>query len=293
MTTANGRGGAAVGFHSGELAVQAQAGVGAQAGRLAGMVGRGQLRAGTADLLASARLIVLTARDNAGRLWTSPVFGDPGFLTADGPTRLQIDSWLPEADPLHRLPDHQLAGAIVIDFATRRRWRINGVLNTAAAGRLVIEVDQSYGNCPKYIHTSNSPAGAAGADREPIYTGEALRAEDRRLIQRADTFFLGTTHPQSGADASHRGGPPGFVLTAHDRLWFPDYAGNNLFNSLGNIAVDPSTALLFLDFDTGTALQLSGQAVLTWDDSAPADEVHTGRGVSFTPEQVVVTRTLD
>ena len=102
----------------------------------------------------------------------------------------------------------------------------------------MIEVAQSYGNCPKYIHTSNTLAGAAGTDRAPVFTGDALRAEDRRLIQHADTFFLGTTHPAFGADASHRGGSPGFVLAAHDRLWFPDYPGNNLFNSLGNIAVD-------------------------------------------------------
>jgi uncharacterized protein len=177
----------------------------------------------------------------------------------------------------------------VIDFATRHRWRINGVVSTGTSG-LVIEVDQSYGNCPKYIHTSNTPTGAAGADREPVFAGVALRAEDRRLIRRADTFFLGTTHPTSGADASHRGGPAGFVIAAHDRLWFPDYPGNNLFNSLGNIAVDPGAALLFLDFATGTMLQLSGQAALAWDDGDPADELHTGRGVSFTPERVVVTR---
>jgi predicted pyridoxine 5'-phosphate oxidase superfamily flavin-nucleotide-binding protein len=278
-----------VGFHSGELAVQELAGVSGQAGRLSNMVARGQLRSGTADFLSSARLAVVTARDSAGRLWSSPLFGDAGFLTAASATTLHIDSRLPKADPLHGMPDNQPAGAIVIDFATRRRWRINGVLTTSPSSGLVIEVDQSYGNCPKYIHTSNTPAGAAGADRQPVFTGDALRAEDRRLIQRADTFFLGTTHPASGADASHRGGSPGFVLAAHDRLWFPDYPGNNLFNSLGNIAVDPSTALVFIDFATGTTLQLAGRAELTWADQ-PVDDVYTGRGVSFTPERVVVTR---
>ncbi|WP_059021846.1 pyridoxamine 5'-phosphate oxidase family protein [Mycobacterium sp. M26] len=280
-----------MGFHSGELAVQSQAGVSGQAGRLSGMVARGQLRSGTAEFLSSARLAVVTARDGAGRLWTSPLFGDPGFLTAADSTTLHIDSRLPEADPLHAMPDQQPAGAIVIDFATRRRWRINGELSADPSGGLVIQVDQSYGNCPKYIHTDNTPAGAAGTNREAVFTGDALRAEDRRLIQRADTFFLGTTHPASGADASHRGGSPGFVLTAHDRLWFPDYPGNNLFNSLGNIAVDPSAALLFLDFDTGTTLQLSGRATLTWDDR-PADDGYTGRGVSFTPERVMVSRPI-
>ena len=285
----NGSGDAAVGFHSGELAVQTQAGVGAQAERLAPMLARGQLRGASTALLASAQLAVLTARDAEGRLWTSPLLGAPGFLAAVNPTTLHVDARIADADPLHDMPAGQPAGVIVIDFATRRRWRINGVVSPSPSG-LVIEVDQSYGNCPKYIHTSITPDGAAGADREPVYTGEAMRAEDRLLIQRADTFFLGTTHPVSGADASHRGGPAGFVIAAHDRLWFPDYPGNNLFNSLGNIAVDPSAALLFIDFDMGTTLQLSGRAALTWDDSATADDIITGRGVSFTPERVVVTR---
>lgn len=290
MTTPHGHGDAAVGFHSGELAVQAQAGVGGQAGRLAGMVGRGELRSGTAEFLSSARLAVVTARDSTGRLWTSPLFGDPGFITAAGSTTLLVDRRMPETDPLHGMPDHQPVGTVVIDFATRRRWRINGVVSESRSGGFAIEVDQSYGNCPKYIHTSNVWDSGIGSDRERVFTGDALRAEDRRLIQRADTFFLGTNHPLSGADASHRGGPPGFVLTAHDRLWFPDYPGNNLFNSLGNITADPSTALLFIDFTTGTTLQLSGQAALTWTDE-PAGDGYTGRGVSFTTERVVETRT--
>lgn len=283
---------AAVGFHSGELAVQEQAGVSSQAGRLSTMVGRGQLRAGTADFLGSARLAVLTARDPDGTLWSSPLFGEPGFLSATDSDTLHIDGRLPEADPLSNMPSGQLAGVIVIDFATRRRWRINGMVTTSPAGGIDLEVDQSYGNCPKYItkRTLGTQTGSLGLQRNPIFAGDILRAEDRRLVQRADTFFLGTTHPTSGSDTSHRGGPAGFVTAVHDRLWFPDYAGNNLFNSLGNIAVDPSTALLFIDFVTGTTLQLSGEAALTWDDGGPADEVHTGRGVTFTPRHVVVTR---
>lgn len=283
---------AAVGFHSGELAVQARAGVSSQAGRLSTMVGRGQLRAGTADFLGSAQLAVLTARDPGGTLWCSPLLGDPGFLSPTDSGTLHIDTRVPAADPLNDMPIGQLAGMIVIDFATRRRWRINGVVSASPSGGFDLEVDQSYGNCPKYItiRRLTTPAGSFGPQRDPVFAGDALRSQDRQLIQRADTFFLGTTHPMSGADASHRGGPPGFVTAVQNRLWFPDYAGNNLFNSLGNISVDPSAALLFIDFTTGTALRLSGEAALTWDDSAPADEVHTGCGVSFTPRRVVVTR---
>jgi predicted pyridoxine 5'-phosphate oxidase superfamily flavin-nucleotide-binding protein len=85
-----------------------------------------------------------------------------------------------------------------------------------------------------------------------------------RLIAEADTFFLGTIHPERGADASHRGGPPGFVHVVDDGLWWPDFPGNNMFNSLGNLAVDPTAALLFIDYATGATLHMSGAAATVW-----------------------------
>jgi hypothetical protein len=106
------------------------------------------------------------------------------------------------------------------------------------------------------------------------------------LIARADTFFLGTTHPERGTDASHRGGPPGFVRVERSSLWWPDYAGNNMFNSLGNLATDPTAALLFLDFSTGATLHLSGTARLEWTTpEEDGDDAGTGRRVRFTLEQ--------
>lgn len=86
---------AAVGFHSGELAVQTRAGVRSRAERLAPMAARGQLRTATADFVAAAQLAVLTARDAADRLWTSPLLGQPGFLRAATPTTLHIDNHFP------------------------------------------------------------------------------------------------------------------------------------------------------------------------------------------------------
>ena len=282
---------AAVGFHSGELAVQTRAGVRSRAERLASMTARGQVRAATADFVAAAQLAVLTARDAAGRLWTSPLLGHPGFLRAVTPTALHIEIPIPDADPLHGLPPGQPAGLIVIDFASRRRARINGVLAQADSGGLAIEVDQAYGNCPKFIRNRHLrlPASASGPDRTPVFAGELCRPEDGRLIERADTFFLGTTHPTSGNDASHRGGPAGFVHIENDRIWWPDYPGNNLFNSLGNLTVDPTSALLFIDFPTGTTLQLTGTATMIWNEEKSQDESHTGRQVTFTPQHVVVT----
>jgi ferredoxin-NADP reductase len=67
-------------------------------------------------------------------------------------------------------------------------------------------------------------------------------------------------------DASHRGGDPGFVrVESETRISFPDYAGNNHFNTIGNLVLDPRVGLLFVDFSTGGMLQLTGRAEITWE----------------------------
>jgi uncharacterized protein len=277
------------GFHSGELAVQRQAGVEAEAARLASMVGRGQLRAGTAAFLSEATVAAMAARDPSGRLWVAPLLGPPGYLEAASPTTLTIHAELPSADPLHGLPPGQAVGVIAMNFLARRRVRINGLLTSTDARVLTIGVDQAYGNCPQYIHQRRvNVAGAAEAGRTGLYSGNTLRPEDIRLVEAADTFFLGTTHATAGSDASHRGGPPGFVRVEAGHLWWPDYPGNNMFNSFGNLAADPTAALLFIDFRAGIVLQLSGTATVRWSDPA-GDEAQTGRRVEFVPERVIST----
>jgi len=280
---------AAVGFHGGELAVQRQAGVEAHAARLGSMVAPGQLRAGMAAFISEATFAAITARERTGRLWTSPLLGPPGFLDAASPTTLQINTPLPSADPLYGLSRGQPVGLIVINFATRRRVRINGWLSSTEAGRLTIDIDQAYGNCPQYIQQRRVHVdGPPNDGRTQLYSGNTLRPEDIRLLEAADTFFLGTTHAASGNDASHRGGPVGFVRVAPEHLWWPDYPGNNMFNSFGNLAADPTAALLFMDFRAGIALQLSGNATVCWGAQG-ADDARTGRRVQFVPERVIAT----
>jgi hypothetical protein len=273
--------GLATGFHAGELAVQRHAGVERQAARLSTMVERGELRAGVAAFLASASFAAITARDAAGRLWVSPLLGPPGFLVPTSPTRLLIGATPHAEDPLHGLPADQPVGLIVMDFAARRRLRINGTLSTAGAG-LAIDVVQAYGNCPQYIQPRQVRPGPAGTVPQLIRRGDALDPVDIEQVQSADTFFLGTSHAEYGSDASHRGGPPGFVRADASGLRWPDFPGNNMFNSLGNLAVDPAAALLFVDFLGGRTLQLSGAADVRWDDAGE-------RSVEFVVRDVVVT----
>lgn len=274
-------------FHSGELDVQRRAGVAGDAARLSGMLGPAHLDGGPAKFLAQRAFAALTGRDRGGSLWISPLFGRPGFLDGHG-TTLDVHAVPAESDPLRALPVGQEVGLLAVEFAIRRRLRVNGLLGEVGPDRLVIDVEQAFGNCPSYIQQRVIEPTATTTTTRPATESDELTEPQRALIREADTFFLGTAHPTRGADASHKGGSPGFVRIDGGQLWWPDYAGNNMFNSMGNIAVNPEAALLFVDFATGTTLHLSGRAELEWlAPGSSGDEGDTGRRVRFRPERIV------
>jgi uncharacterized protein len=296
------------GFHEGELAMQRRAGVTAEAARLAGMLAEPNLDGGGQRFLADRTFAVITGADGAGRLWTSPLIGQAGFLDGHGRT-LDVRSSPRAGDPLHGLAPGQPVGMLAIEFATRRRMRINGALVASVPGRMTVAVDQAFGNCPQYIQqrliTADGPVPSGRAPSGPAPSGPmlanqpsgdgqvdqldgtGLTPDQLRIVRGADTFFLGSNHPERGRDASHRGGPPGFVRADRSTLWWPDYPGNNMFSSLGNLAVDPAASLLFIDFVTGQAVHLSGTAAAEWaEPGTPGDDGWTGRRVRFTLKAV-------
>jgi hypothetical protein len=251
------------------------------------MLATPDLSGGLGRFLAERSFAVIAGRDANGRLWACALFDKPGFLSADE-HGLSVHARPLSEDPLARLPIGQPLALIAIDFSTRRRVRVNGTLRSATDG-LQIEVDQAFGNCPRYIQQReiHHPA-SAGTRVAGRYDWQQRPGEVTRSIQLADTFFLGTTHPTRGTDISHRGGPPGFVRVEGDALWWPDYPGNNMFTSLGNLAVDPDAALLFIDFATGATVQLSGSAQLELVTPGSAgDDGTTGRRVRFTPTDLI------
>src|ERR1700761_7611925 len=286
----------AAGFHPGEVAVQRQAGVTAEAARLTGMLAPADLRGGIGRVLAGPTFGALPAHDQDRRLWISPLAGPPGFLAPRSATILDIAAVPGPGDPLHGLGAGQPAALLVIEFAARRRVRVNGTLVAAGPRGLRVEAEQAYGNCPQYISPRLlQPVAAAGpgAAAPEVRRGTGLTNGDQSLIRAADTFLLGTTHPERGNDASHRGGAPGFARVEDGELRWPDYPGNNMFNSFGNLAVDPTAALLFANFGTGRTLHLSGTAAVDWTGPGIAgDDGGTGRRVRFTPQRVVSGRLL-
>ncbi len=281
------------GFHAGERAVQREAGVEQAAARLEEMLAPAELGAGVARFLGERTLLAITARDGDGRLWVSALSGRPGFAQVISPTTLTVAAYPRSDDPLRDLAAGEPVGLIAVDYARRRRFRLNGTLEVAGPDGLSIWVDEAYGNCPQFIPkrdlelAPDEDSASAGSTRAGLRTSNELSTEDRSLIAEADTFILGTSHPARGNDASHRGGPPGFVRVVDNALWWPDYVGNNMFNSLGNLRADPEAALLFSDFASGASLHLSGTAELrTTDIGAPGDDGRTGRRVVFTPTSI-------
>jgi predicted pyridoxine 5'-phosphate oxidase superfamily flavin-nucleotide-binding protein len=106
------------------------------------------------------------------------------------------------------------------------------------------------------------------ADRlEQVTVLEAIDEEDQAFIEGCDMFFLATADAAGWPDCSYKGGLPGFVrvLDAHT-LAFPDYDGNGMFRSLGNLLVNPHVGLLFVDFTQPNRLRVSGTAAVHLDD---------------------------
>jgi predicted pyridoxine 5'-phosphate oxidase superfamily flavin-nucleotide-binding protein len=155
---------------------------------------------------------------------------------------------------------------LAIDLGARQRVRVNGMAHLEADGTIVLATQQVYGNCPQYIHP-RAVDGTREADRLPGLMADGVDERHAGRLAAADTFFLATALPGVGADASHRGGPRGFLHVLDERrLVFPDYSGNNYFNSLGNITSYPRAGLLVPDFSSGDVLQLTGDARILWDD---------------------------
>lgn len=106
------------------------------------------------------------------------------------------------------------------------------------------------------------------ADRLQQVTGRStFTAEDREFITSRPMFFIATADAHGHPDCSYKGGLPGFVRVLDERrLAFPDYDGNGMYRSLGNVLVNPSVGLLFLDFEAPKRLRVNGEAQLSADD---------------------------
>jgi hypothetical protein len=278
-------------YHSGEIKVQVEAG----AVEAASNMGRQVLPVIAhlyVDFIQSQPFAVIGATDSQGMVWGSILSGKPGFMRVVDERTLRIDVMPEVQDPLSRNFSNGIeVGLLLIDFATRRRLRLNGRM-VVGEGGFSVQTRQVYSNCPRYIQSRLCESGD-NVPCSPRQTCEVstLNGELRDLIRRADTFFIASCHPEGGADVSHRGGFPGFVQVQDgETLIWPDYNGNSMFNTLGNIAENPHCGLLFLDFETGTTLQLSGAANIVWDRERAVHFPGAERLIEFRAKRIVETK---
>lgn len=106
------------------------------------------------------------------------------------------------------------------------------------------------------------------ADRlEQVIVRTAFTDEEREFIGRCAMFFIATADAGGHPDCSYKGGLPGFVRVVDERtLAIPDYDGNGMYRSWGNVRVNPRVGLLFLDFENPKRLRVNGIASIALDD---------------------------
>lgn len=105
------------------------------------------------------------------------------------------------------------------------------------------------------------------ADRLEEFVRTEFSDDDRSFIESVYLFFLATADAEGRPDCSFKGGPRGFVrVTAANELVFPDYDGNGMFKSLGNIDANPNVGILFIDLEKPRRLRVNGTASVNRED---------------------------
>ncbi|WP_243324162.1 pyridoxamine 5'-phosphate oxidase family protein [Geothrix sp. SG200] len=258
-------------FHEGELKVQARAGE-RHTAVLNGRMIQPRVMPQAIPFVARQPWAVLGGTDGQGRLWCSILMGREGLaeVSVDG-AEVGFDLTHAPVHPANPLLTGisvgQPLGALFIELVTWRRLRVNGRVAVSDPHQVRLTVEEAFPNCPKYIQR-RAPAAAQGAIQavSESRSGLVLGTSEQARITGADTLFLATMHPDRGVDTSHRGGQPGFVEVLDERtLRLPDYPGNGLFQSFGNLAVDARLGLVVPDFDCGDLLHLTGTGEVVWD----------------------------
>lgn len=281
-------------WHAGEIAMHEHAGVAQRLGEIGNRVIRDHLIDQHREFYPKLPFVVLGSVDDNGDAWATLRAAKPGFLQTPDEHTLSVALARDDADPADAgMNDGDAIGVLGIELSTRRRNRLNGTIHRNSAAAFDIAVEHSFGNCPKYItlrqfEFSRDPADtmSGAADRT-----DRLDARAQALIERADTLFVASYVDRDDGhrqiDVSHRGGKPGFVRVKDGVLTIPDFTGNQFFNTLGNLLINPRAGLVFADFTTGDLLQISGEGAVLLD--APDTVAFKGaeRLWQVTPRKIV------
>lgn len=266
-------------FHAGERRVQERIGVRERVEHMGRNIVRDHMPAEHREFFEKLPFLVVGSADATGALWASLLAAEPGFVRSPTPQSLLVRAEPFPGDPLaNNLLAEAPLGLLGIELTTRRRNRVNGRVVGTMDGAFELAVDQSFGNCKQYIQSRTGRIAPPAARTRPTAETAELSAPALALLAHTDTTFIATGSRNArrggaeGIDVSHRGGRPGFLRSELSDgatvLTLPDFYGNFMFNTFGNLEVNPRAGFLALDFDAGALLSLTGTARVIWEGQA-------------------------
>jgi len=265
-------------FHRGEQAIQSRFGVRDRMERFGSRVIRDHMPAQHQEFYSQLPFIFAGHADKDGWPWASILFNKQGFIQSPNPKTLDIQAMPVKGDPLaDSLKKDTNLGLLGIELTSRRRNRLAAHVTSHSDDGIRLEVDQAFGNCPQYIQTRDlEMLDPSTLPQTSVKDIQVFDEEAKALITLSDTFFVASyinsddnnenSSASEGADVSHRGGQPGFIRVDNEQtLTIPDYLGNNHFNTFGNFVENSKAGLLFIDFESGHILTLTGTVEIIWD----------------------------
>lgn len=267
-------------YHTGEREIQQRVGEVLIANRNGAVITNTIIK-GAINFIEKQPMAIVSSRNLLGEVWATVLIGNFGFTKVPHPNAVVFDKNMITSNPNDiffeniTLTDH--IGTLFIELDTRRRFRINGKCKLKES-KIEVTIDEAFPNCPKYIQRRMISLPEHFNISAPItMEGNELTLNEKNWISNADTFFVGSSSGSGKLDINHRGGKPGFIeILDNATLKIPDYQGNSLYNTLGNIVQNPNVGLVFTDFIKKQTLQLTGKAELFFDQNSEADLAKTG-----------------
>jgi uncharacterized protein len=266
-------------FHKGEIAVQQKVGEVIMASSV-GRIISAKIPKRVNLFIEEQPMIIVSSTDKFDNIWTSVLFGNIGFTSVINEDTISFeksDIYSTNTDIFfENTKEQKEIGTLFIELSTRRRFRINGAVQQTD-NTIEVSVQEAYPNCPKYIQQRvvNVPKDYKQTNAV-IENGTTINQQIKVWITQSDTFFIGSKSDNNKLDASHRGGNKGFIEIIGNTLKIPDYKGNSMYNTLGNIHQNSKAGLLFIEFEKGKTLQLTGKSEVLYDQNSEEDLIKTG-----------------
>ena len=231
-------------------------------------------------------LAFIGSQDSQGNLWSSLIVGERSFINVPSIHEITFDLSKITSNKndifFNNIETNTTVGLLFHEAERRARYRAWGNV-TKKDNLLSFNINMGYPSCPKHIQREviELPKNSPTLDPK-TENGTILNASEKEWIVNAHTFFITTQTKTGDIESSHRGGNPGFVeILENGHLRVPDYLGNSMFSTLGNIYENPKAALLFIDYKTGQTLQLSGLAALEFEQHSDKDFHKSGETGRF------------